>query len=147
MSCYTDRKIVFGLSFIVWVSISTIDSSFEAALIRSTQLAWFTCATTVLWQASNSNLLAAGEFSWGFGTVFSALGELGPLIQPSRAVSDAEGDMLTRGVTTQWCSFQSQASYARSGLKDDGQWDASEFRRIESQTAARVIRQLSGCHK
>ncbi|GAA6061229.1 hypothetical protein JCM10212_002688 [Sporobolomyces blumeae] len=47
-------RLVFGASFTVWI-------------------VWMIASFTVYFQAANSNLLAAGEFGWSFGTTFSIL--------------------------------------------------------------------------
>ncbi|GAA6051371.1 hypothetical protein JCM3770_004507 [Rhodotorula araucariae] len=47
-------QLVFGVSFLIW-------------------LVWMVVSFTVYFIAANHNLLAAGEFSWSFGSTFSAL--------------------------------------------------------------------------
>ncbi|BGO99455.1 hypothetical protein NBRC10513v2_003552 [Rhodotorula toruloides] len=47
-------KLVFGVAFTIW-------------------LLWFGVSFSLYFAAGNANLLSAGEFSWGFGSVFSAL--------------------------------------------------------------------------
>lgn len=49
-------KLVFGVAFTIW-------------------LLWFGVSFSLYFAAGNANLLSAGEFSWGFGSVFSALSE------------------------------------------------------------------------
>ncbi|BGP47800.1 hypothetical protein JCM10450v2_003665 [Rhodotorula kratochvilovae] len=47
-------KLVFGVSFLIW-------------------LVWMVVSFSIYFIAANHNLLAAGEFSWSFGSTFSAL--------------------------------------------------------------------------
>ncbi|GAA5923225.1 hypothetical protein JCM1841_005937 [Sporobolomyces salmonicolor] len=47
-------KLIFGVSFVVWV-------------------VWMLASFTLYFSAGNANLLAAAEFSWSFGAMFSVL--------------------------------------------------------------------------
>ncbi|GAA5912279.1 hypothetical protein JCM8208_001321 [Rhodotorula glutinis] len=55
LTTYTGSpRLVFGVSFLIW-------------------LVWMVVSFSVYFLAANQNVLAAGEFSWSFGQVFSAL--------------------------------------------------------------------------
>ncbi|KAM0751363.1 hypothetical protein T439DRAFT_380344 [Meredithblackwellia eburnea MCA 4105] len=59
LSCTSNSKIVFGASFAVWVCIL-----------------WMIMSFTAYFSAANTVLLAGSEFSWSFGSTFSALSPL-----------------------------------------------------------------------
>lgn len=81
-------KLVFGVSFLLWVrsfSSSSPGRSRDEELTRSStrsQLLWMVVSFSIYFMAAGQNLLAAGEFSWSFGSTFSALSE-----SPSRVLA------------------------------------------------------------
>ncbi|GAA5970843.1 hypothetical protein JCM11641_004476 [Rhodosporidiobolus odoratus] len=60
-------RLVFGVSFIVW-------------------LVWMGTSFTIYFMAGQANLLAAGEFSWSFGSTFSALMLIVPVYSVLKAL-------------------------------------------------------------
>ncbi|GAA6027498.1 hypothetical protein JCM8097_007891 [Rhodosporidiobolus ruineniae] len=60
-------KLVFGVSFIVW-------------------LVWMLSSFTIYFMAGNANLLASAEFSWSFGSTFSALMLIMPIYSVIKAL-------------------------------------------------------------